>query len=86
MKGFLEYVPGESFLHTMNPVAKLVAAFLLVIACFATSNFILLAVVIALDAVMNWKDERPGEVIFCCFSAEQTELYRELLSRTDKLP
>ena len=41
---------------------------------------------IALDAVMNWKDERPGEVIFCCFSAEQTELYRELLSRTDKLP
>lgn len=41
---------------------------------------------IALDAVMNWKDERPDEVIFCCFSAEQTELYRELLSRTDKLP
>lgn len=41
---------------------------------------------IALDAVMNWKDERPGEVIFCCFSAEQTELYRELLSQTDKLP
>ena len=41
---------------------------------------------IALDAVMNWKDERPGEVLFCCFSAEQTELYRELLSRTDKLP
>lgn len=41
---------------------------------------------IALNAVMNWKDERPGEVIFCCFSAEQTELYRELLSRTDKLP
>lgn len=41
---------------------------------------------IALDAVMNWKDEPPGEVIFCCFSAEQTELYRELLSRTDKLP
>ena len=52
MKGFLEYVPGESFLHTMNPVAKLAAAFLLVIACFATSNFILLTVVIALDAVM----------------------------------
>ena len=52
MKGFLEYVPGESVLHTMNPVAKLAAAFLLVIACFATSNFILLAVVIVIDAVM----------------------------------
>ena len=53
MKGFLEYVPGESFLHTMNPVAKLAAAFLLVIACFATSNFILLAVVIVIDAVIK---------------------------------
>ena len=52
MKGFLEYVPGESFLHTMNPVAKLAAAILLVIACFTTSSFILLAVVIAFDAVM----------------------------------
>ena len=52
MKGFLEYVPGESFLHTMNPVAKLTAAFLLVIVCFTTSNFILLAVVIVLDVVM----------------------------------
>lgn len=52
MKGFLEYVPGESFLHTMNPVAKLAAAFLLVITCFTTSNFILLAVVIVLDVVM----------------------------------
>ena len=33
----------------MNPVAKLIAAFLLVIACFATSNFVLLAVVLAID-------------------------------------
>lgn len=52
MKGFLEYVPGNSFLHRMNPVAKLAAAFLLVIACFATSNFVLLALVIVLDAVL----------------------------------
>ena len=49
MKGFLEYVPGDSFLHKMNPVAKLIAAFLLVVACFATSNFVLLAVVLAID-------------------------------------
>ena len=38
MKGFLEYVPGESFLHTMNPVAKLVAAFLLVIRLFCNKQ------------------------------------------------
>ena len=52
MKGFLEYVPGDSFLHRMNPVAKLGAALLLVIACFATSNFVLLALIIVLDVVM----------------------------------
>ncbi len=52
MKGFLEYVPGNSFLHKMNPVAKLAAAFVLVIACFVTSNFALLATVIVLDALL----------------------------------
>lgn len=52
MKGFLEYVPGDSFLHKMNPVAKLVSAFLLVIACFATDSFVLLAVVVVLDVAM----------------------------------
>lgn len=52
MKGFLEYVPGESFLHRMNPVAKLGAAFLLAIVCFATSNFAVLAVVLALDVAL----------------------------------
>ena len=52
MRGFLEYVSGDSLLHRMNPVAKLTAAFLLVIACFATSNLVLLALVIVLDAVL----------------------------------
>jgi len=52
MRGFLEYVPGDSLLHRMNPVAKLAAAFLLVIACFATSNLVLLALVVVLDAVL----------------------------------
>ena len=52
MRGFLEYVPGDSLLHRMNPVAKLAAAFLLVIACFATSNLALLVLVIVLDAVL----------------------------------
>lgn len=49
MNGFLEYVPGNSFLHNMNPVAKLIASFLIVFACFVTQSFILLAVVIVLD-------------------------------------
>ncbi len=47
MKGFLEYVPGTSMLHRMNPVAKLICAFLVAVACFCTSNLALLACLLA---------------------------------------
>lgn len=50
--GFLEYVPGNSFLHNMNPVAKLIAAFLLVIACFVTSNPFVLGAIIVIDVLL----------------------------------
>lgn len=43
MKNFLEYVPGTSILHRMNPVAKLICAFLFALACFCTSNLIFLS-------------------------------------------
>lgn len=49
MKGFLEYVPGTSFLHRMNPVAKLICALLVSVACFCTSNFALLALILVAD-------------------------------------
>lgn len=52
MGGFLEYVPGHSFLHKMNPVAKLVCAFIITIACFVTTNPVILACVLVLDAVL----------------------------------
>ncbi len=42
MNGFLEYVPGTSLLHRMNPVAKLFFAILFAITCFCTSNLIFL--------------------------------------------
>lgn len=32
MAKFLEYVPGESFLHRMNPCVKLIGAVLIAIA------------------------------------------------------
>lgn len=50
MSGFLEYVSGDSFLHRMNPVAKLACAALFAIACFCVSNlaFLALMLVIAL--------------------------------------
>lgn len=49
MAGFLEYVPGKSFLHTMNPVAKLICALLISVACFCTSNALLLGLILVAD-------------------------------------
>ena len=43
MSAFLEYVPGKSPLHRMNPVAKLGAAALFAVACFCTSDLVFLA-------------------------------------------
>ncbi len=47
MSSFLEYVPGTSLLHRMNPVAKLAAAALFAVACFCSSNLVFLAVLLA---------------------------------------
>ena len=44
---FLEYVPGDSLLHRMNPVAKLIFAVLFAIATFCTQNLLLLALMLA---------------------------------------
>lgn len=43
MAKFLEYVPGTSFLHRMNPSVKLICAVILAIACFCTTNLAFLA-------------------------------------------
>ena len=34
----LQYVPGDSFLHKLNPVTKLFAAFLYGVACIVTQS------------------------------------------------
>ncbi|MCI9130221.1 MAG: energy-coupling factor transporter transmembrane protein EcfT [Eggerthellaceae bacterium] len=47
MNGFLEYVPGDSLLHRLNPVTKIVFAVVFAISCFCTSNLIFLAVLLA---------------------------------------
>lgn len=54
MNGFLEYVPGDSFLHKMNPVAKLAVALLMVFACFITPSFAVLGVILVLDFFMAY--------------------------------
>lgn len=55
MAGFLEYVPGKSFVHRMNPVFKVICALLFSIACFCTSNLIFLALALVIDFVLAAK-------------------------------
>lgn len=52
MGGFLEYVPGNSFIHRMNPVAKIFCALFISIACFCTSNLIFIGAVLVLDLIL----------------------------------
>ena len=52
MGKFLEYVPGTSLLHRMNPIAKLLASFLIIFACFISQSFILLIAILVLDFVL----------------------------------
>ena len=52
MNGFLEYVPGDSLLHRLNPVAKLFFAVVFAIACFCTGNLAFLCVMLALGIAM----------------------------------
>lgn len=49
MARFLEYVPGDSFIHKMNPVAKVFCALFISISCFCTTNLVFLACVLVLD-------------------------------------
>ena len=52
MNGFLEYVPGDSLLHKLNPVAKLLFAVLFAIACFCTGNVVFLCIMLLLGIAM----------------------------------
>ena len=52
MNGFLEYVPGDSFLHRLNPVTKVVFAIVFAIACFCTGNLVFLCMMLAFGVAM----------------------------------
>ena len=52
MNKFLEYVPGNTVFHRMNPVTKLIGAIVFAIACFCSSNLVFLAVMLVLALAM----------------------------------
>ena len=52
MKGFLEYVPGNSLIHRLNPMVKLIGSILFAVACFCTSNLVFVCCMLALALAM----------------------------------
>lgn len=49
MKGFLDYIPGSSYLHRLNPLTKLILALMICIAAFISANHIFLVMLILIN-------------------------------------
>ena len=52
MGGFLDYVPGGSFLHRLNPLTKLFLSLLLCMACFLSNRHLFVVGIILLNLCM----------------------------------
>lgn len=52
MTKFLEYVPGNTFLHRMNPSAKLLCALAFAVACFLSRNLVFLGAMLAIGLAL----------------------------------
>ena len=66
MATFLEYVPGNSFLHSMNPSVKLIAAMVFAITCFVTSNLAFLAVLLVIALALAFSCGLTKETAGLC--------------------
>ena len=53
MKNLLEYCPGQSVLHKMNPIAKIALAFLFSVSAFAADSIPYLLFLLAADFLLG---------------------------------
>ena len=53
MKGFLDYLPGNSVLHKMHPLVKMLVSVLICAASFCSSNYFYLAGIILVNILMG---------------------------------
>ncbi len=53
MNGFLDYVPGLSPLHRLNPLSKLVLSLVLCICCFVSDNHFYILGIIGLNLLLS---------------------------------
>lgn len=52
MTGFLDYVPGTSFLHRLNPLTKLLLSLILCISCFINDRHLFVIGIILLNLLL----------------------------------
>ncbi len=65
MKGFLDYLQGDSILHKMHPLTKLFVAALLCASAFVTSEFFYLLGIILFDILLGFVGEgKTGSGLF----------------------
>ena len=57
MKGFLDYLQGDSILHKMHPLTKIFVAALLCASAFVSSDFFYLIGIIAFDILLGFVGE-----------------------------
>ena len=53
MKGLLTYIPGSSLLHRLDPRTKLFVSLLLCVGVFASSSFVYLVAILAIDLLLG---------------------------------
>ncbi|HEY5585530.1 MAG TPA: energy-coupling factor transporter transmembrane component T [Ruminiclostridium sp.] len=54
MKGILEYSQGETIIHKLNPLTKMILAFLLCLSSFVSNNILMAVVIIALNIIIAY--------------------------------
>ena len=65
MKGFLDYLQGDSILHKMHPLTKIFVAALLCASAFVSSNFFYLVGIIVFDIMLGFIGEgKTGSGLF----------------------
>lgn len=52
MQGFLDYAPGNSFFHRLNPLTKLLLSLLISVAAFVSSSPLFIAALVALNLAL----------------------------------
>ena len=63
--GFLDYSPGDSFLHRLNPLAKIFLSLMLCVSCFVTDSLYFYLFMILLDLAIAPGRGYRGEPWLC---------------------